>query len=61
MQKASKGGRLDSHTYLRQNLALAVAGVSTLFFLWQTPADVLHVAAQRYALPKLFAGCPSYF
>lgn len=47
MQKAAKGGRLDSATYLRQNLGLAVAGIATLFYLWKTPAGTLNVWAQR--------------
>ena len=50
LQKAASGDRLDSHTYLRQNLGLAIAGTVTLFYLWKTPADVLSVAFQRYKI-----------
>lgn len=41
VQKAAKGERLDSHTYLRQNLGLAFAGTLTLYYMWRTPAGVL--------------------
>lgn len=47
VQKAASGDRLDSHTYLRQNLGLAITATVTLFYLWKTPADVLTVAFQR--------------
>ena len=46
-QKAAKGGRLDSHTYLRQNLGLAVAGTMTLVYLWKTPATLMEPIYQK--------------
>ena len=46
-QKAAKGGHLDSHTYLRQNLGLAVAGTMTLIYLWKTPAGVMEPVYQK--------------
>ena len=49
MQKAAKGGRLNEHQYLRQNLGLAVTGVMTLFYLWKTPAGVLEPIYQTLA------------
>lgn len=47
VQKAAKGGRLDSHTYLRQNLGLAVAGTMTLIYLWKTPATLMEPIYQK--------------
>ena len=47
VQKAAKGRRLDSHTYLRQNLGLAVAGTMTLWYLYKTPAHVLEPVYQK--------------
>lgn len=47
--KAAKGGHLDAANYLRQNLALAVTGVVTLFYLWKTPATVLEPFYQKLA------------
>lgn len=49
MVKAAKGERLDSHTYLRQNLGLAIAGTVTLFYLWRTPTGVLNAGFQKLA------------
>ncbi|DBA86528.1 TPA: hypothetical protein ACH3X2_005503 [Trebouxia sp. C0005] len=49
LAKAASGDRLDSHTYLRQNLGLAVAGTVTLFYLWKTPATVLNAGFQKLA------------
>lgn len=49
LAKAASGDRLDSHTYLRQNLGLAIAGTVTLFYLWQTPATVLNAGFQKLA------------
>jgi len=49
LAKAAKGGRLDSHTYLRQNLGLAVAGSMTLIYLWKTPATVMEPFYQKLA------------
>ncbi len=44
---------MDSHTYLRQNLGLAIAGTVTLFYLWQTPATVLNAGFQKYASTRI--------
>ncbi|KAL3141424.1 hypothetical protein ABBQ32_004993 [Trebouxia sp. C0010 RCD-2024] len=49
LAKAARGGRLDSQTYLRQNLGLAVAGTMTLIYLWKTPATVMEPIYQKLA------------